>query len=47
VFGSIPHITICALLLHNAAKLVKLLWQECCWRQKQADRRRRSRDSSY
>jgi hypothetical protein len=47
VVGSIPLITSCALLLHNAAKLVKLLWQKCCRRQKQADRRRSSRDIFY
>jgi hypothetical protein len=47
VVGSIPLITSCALLLHNAAKLAKLLWQKCCRRQKQADRRRSSRDSFY
>ncbi len=47
VVGSIPLITSGALLLHNAAKLVKLLWQKCCRRQKQADRRRSSRDSFY
>jgi hypothetical protein len=47
VVGSIPLVTSCALLLHNAAKLVKLLWQKCCRRQEQADRRRSSRDSSY
>jgi hypothetical protein len=47
VVGSIPLITSCALLLHNAAKLVKLLWQKCCRRQEQAERRRSSRDSFY
>jgi hypothetical protein len=47
VVGRIPLITSGALLLHNAIKLVKLLWQKCCGRQKQADRRRSSRDSSY
>ena len=47
VVGSIPLVTSGALLLHNATKLVKLLWQKCCRRQKQADRRRSSRDSAY
>jgi hypothetical protein len=47
VVGSIPLVTSCALLLHNAAKLVKLLWQKCCRRQEQAERRRSSRDSFY
>jgi hypothetical protein len=44
VVGSIPLVTSCALLLHNAAKLVKLVWRKCCRRQGQADRRRRRRD---
>ena len=47
VVGSIPLVTSCALLLHNAAKLVKLLWQKCCMRQKQADHRRSSKGSFY
>jgi hypothetical protein len=47
IVGSIPLITSGALLLHNAVKLVKLLWRKCCRRQKQADPRRRSRDSFY
>ena len=47
VVGSIPLITSCALLLHNAAKLVKLLWRKCCRKQEQAERRRSSRDSFY
>ena len=46
VVGSIPLVTSCALLLHNAAKLVMLVWRKCCRRQKQADRRRSSRDSA-
>jgi hypothetical protein len=45
--GSIPLVTSCALLLHNAAKLVKLLWQKCFRMQEQADGRRRSKDSAY
>jgi hypothetical protein len=40
VVGSIPLVTSCALLLHNAAKFVKLVWRKCCRRQEQADRRR-------
>jgi hypothetical protein len=52
VVGSIPLVTTScaqnfALLLHNAAKLVKLVWRRCCRRQEQADRRRRRRDSFY
>jgi hypothetical protein len=47
VVGSIALVTSCALLLHNAAKLVKLVWRRCCRRQEQADRRRRRRDSFY
>ena len=47
VVGNIPLITSGALLLHNAAKLVKLLWRRCCKKQGQADSRHRSRDSSY
>jgi hypothetical protein len=47
VVGSIPLITSGALLLHNAAKLAKLVLRKCCRRQKQADRRRSSRDSFY
>jgi hypothetical protein len=51
VVGSIPLITSCAqnfaLLLHNAANFVKLVWRRCCRRQEQADRRRRRRDSFY
>jgi hypothetical protein len=47
MIGSIPFITSGALLLHNIAKLVKLLWQKCCSMQKQAHRRRSSRDSFY
>ena len=47
VVGSIPLVTSCALLLHNAAKLAKLVWRKCCRRQEQADRRRRSRGSFY
>jgi hypothetical protein len=47
VIGSIPLISSAALLLHKAAKLVKLLWQKCRSRQKQADRRRSSRDRFY
>jgi hypothetical protein len=47
VVGSIPLVTSCALLLHNAAKLVKLVWRKCCRRQGQADRRSSSRDGIY
>ena len=47
VVGSIPLVTSCALLLHNAAKLAKLVWRKCCRRQEQAERRRSSRDSFY
>jgi hypothetical protein len=47
IIGSIPLITSGALLLHNASKLIKLLWRKCCRRQKQADRRCNSRDSFY
>ena len=47
VVGSIPLVTSCALLLHNAAKLAKLVWRKCCRRQEQADRRRSSRGSFY
>jgi hypothetical protein len=39
VVGIIPLITSCALLLHNAAKLAKLVWRKCCWRQEQASHR--------
>ena len=47
VVGSIPLVTSCALLLHNAAKLVKLVWRKCCRRQEQADRRRSSSRGSF
>jgi hypothetical protein len=47
VVGSIALITSWALLLHNAAKLVKLVWRKCCWRQEQADRRRSSNKDSF
>ena len=47
VVGSIPLVTSGALLLHNAAKLVKLLWRKWCRGQEQAERRRSSRDSFY
>ena len=47
VVGSIALITSGALLLHNAAKLAKLVWRKSCRRQEQADRRRRSRGSFY
>jgi hypothetical protein len=47
VIGSIPLITSAVLLLHNATKLVKLLWRKFCRRQMETGPRRSSNDSIY
>ena len=47
VVGSIPLITSAVLLLHNATKLVKLLWRKFCRRQMETGPRRSINDSIY
>ena len=47
VIGSIPLITSCVLLLHNATNIVKLPWRKFCRRQRETGPRRTRRDSFY
>lgn len=47
VIGIIPVISLGAMLLHNTAKLIRLLWQRSCRKTELAASRRSDRDSFY